>query len=102
MNHFYSERMSVWRIVFALISIVFLSLPVSAQEQQVVLTCERDGQVIFSSSSSDIDAFDASQYGAILVRVILIVEQNTNLYMFSPGGIYCSIPADLDTSTVNL
>ena len=102
MNYFYPERMSVLGIVFALISIVFLSEPVGAQAQPAVLSCERDGQVIFSSSSSDIDAFDASQYGAILVRVILIVEQNTNLYIFSPGGIYCSIPADLDTSTVSL
>lgn len=102
MNHFYSERLSVLGLVLALINIVFLSLPVGAQEPQAILTCERDGQVIFSSISSDINAFDASQYGAILVRVMLIVEQNTNLYMFSPGGIYCSIPADLDTSTVNL
>lgn len=62
------------------------------------LVCKQGESVIYTSEQSDIAAFNASDYGAVLVQVIPITDANLNLYIFNPGQIICAIKADLDTS----
>lgn len=97
----YQKQILSAAIVFAVVGFAFV-FRATAQQSDPTIACEQKGVVVFSSNDTDISSFDATPYGAVLVKKVPLPNANINLYLYAPGQLFCSVKADQDTSTVDV